>query len=261
MSAARLLIDQLASDGIHHFSIETAMAALGATRTAAMAQLRRLCRSGHVAMPLRGFFVVVPPEYRRLQCLPPEQFVPELMRHLGLTYYAALLTAAEFHGAAHQRPQAFQVMIAKNRRSISCGQVKVVFCARQDLANTPVIARNTPRGHILVSTAEATALELVGYPEYCGGLDNVASVLNELAESMDARGLLDAARRSPVAWSQRLGYLLERLGHEELAAVLEPYVNEHAATFAPLVRAMPIKGAKRVFRWKLKVNVEVEAET
>ena len=261
MHSARFFVDQLAGDGLHYFTAETAMVALGGTRASVMAQLRRLCRSGHVAMPLRGFFIIVPPEYRRLQCLPPDQFVPDLMRHLGLTYYAALLTAAEFHGAAHQRPQAFQVMIAKNRRHIVCGHVSVVFTARHDLAKTPVLEHNTPRGRIRISTPEATALELVAYPEYCGGMNNVASVLNELADSMEAPGLLEAARSSPLAWSQRLGYLLERFGHQELAAVLEPYVSEHAATFAPLVRAMPIKGAQRVVRWKLKVNMEVEAET
>ena len=39
-------------------------------------------------------------------------------RVLDLGYYSGLLSAAEYHGAAHQRPQAFQVFLAKNRRPI-----------------------------------------------------------------------------------------------------------------------------------------------
>lgn len=256
-----MFIEQLAGDGLHHFSIDTAVNSLGGTRTAVMSQLRRLCKSGLVAMPMRGFFVIVPPEYRRLRCLPPEQFIPELMRQLGQPYYAALLTAAEFHGAAHQRPQTFQVMVPKNRRSLKCGLVQVDFFARHDLEVTPVVELNTPRGRIRVSSPEATALEMVGYPESCGGLDNVASVLHELAEAFDAVRLLDAARLSPVAWSQRLGYLLELLGHDAQVDVLEPHVRESALTYTPLLRSRTVQGADRSTRWKLKVNVKVEPDT
>src|SRR5204862_425249 len=88
---------------------------LGTSLAAVQAALRRLKRRGEIADPYRGFHVIVPPEYRRLGCLPAEQFVPQLMRVLGETYYVALLSAAELHGAAHQRPQAFQGRGAPDR--------------------------------------------------------------------------------------------------------------------------------------------------
>lgn len=59
------------------------------------------------------------------------------------------------------------------------------------------------------ATPEVTALELVGYPSHAGGLNNVATVLRDVAEEMDAEELVEAARRSPVSWSQRLGYLFD----------------------------------------------------
>jgi predicted transcriptional regulator of viral defense system len=83
---------------------------LGVSPVATRAALRRLLRRGSIASPYRGFYVNVPPEYRRMGCVPAEQFVPQLMEHLGLDYYAALLTAGQYHGAAHQQPQVFQVM-------------------------------------------------------------------------------------------------------------------------------------------------------
>jgi hypothetical protein len=67
---------------------------------------------------MRGFHVIVPPEYRSLGCLPPEQFAPALMETLGMPYYAGLLSAAQFHGAAHQRPQVFQVVVESITHSI-----------------------------------------------------------------------------------------------------------------------------------------------
>jgi len=92
---------------------------LGVSVIAARSSIRRLKSKGLVAAPHRGFYVVVPPEYRRLGCLPADQFIPQLMQHLGLSYYAALLTAGRYHGAAHQQPQVFQVMVAQNRPPLS----------------------------------------------------------------------------------------------------------------------------------------------
>jgi predicted transcriptional regulator of viral defense system len=216
---------------------------------------------GEIADPHRSFHVVVPPEYRRLGCLPAEQFIGQLMEQLREPYYVALLSAAELHGAAHQRPQALQVIVRSNRRAIVCGQVRVQFVARKDMEATSVVEKNTPRGPLRVASAEATALELVGYADQCGGLDNIVGVVGELVESIDAEKLVAAARLTPIAWTQRLGYLLDVTGHRDLAEAIVPHVREHARFVAPLVRANPTTGAQRVERWRLAVNASVEADT
>lgn len=257
---AAQFIDDLASRGRHQFTTDEAVKALGGSIPTVRASLRRLKTKGEIADPHRGFHVVVPPEYRRLGCLPADQFVPQLMQHLGEIYYVALLSAAELHGAAHQRPQSFQVMVTTNRRPIECGQVHVQFVARKDLSQTPTVARNTPRGTLRVASAEATALELVGYADQCGGLDNVASVLAELVPILEVEKLLTAAELCPIAWVQRLGYLLDRAEHRELGDALVPFVNAHAHTVAPLVRAKPSLGAPRIGRWKLAINATVEPD-
>ena len=161
-------------------------------------------RTGHFWRNRSGVFSSSsPPEYRRLGCLPAEQFVPQLMAFVYEPYYLALLTAAQRHGAAHQRSQVVQVMVRKNRAAIECGQVRVEFVARGDLDKMPVAEVNTPRGVVRFSTPEVTALELVGYPNHSGGLSNVATVVSELAEELDREKLVAAARLSPVSWSQR----------------------------------------------------------
>jgi len=141
-----------------------------------------------------------------------------------------------------------------------CGLVRVQFVARKDLDCIPVIEKNTPRGLLRVSSPEATALEIVGYAEHCGGLDNVASVLSELVEAIDPQKIVEAAALCPIAWAQRLGYLLDIGGHSKLADVLNPHVQQHAHVVAPLVRAMTSVGAERVARWKLTANVSVEPD-
>lgn len=228
---------------------------------AAKLALGRLARQGLVASPARGFYVVVPPEYRRLGCLPADQFIPALMERLGLPYYAALLSAAQYYGAAHHRPQHFQVALARNRRPIACGAVKVSFIARKRIGEVPVQSFNTPRGMIVASTVEATAIDIVGYEHHVGGLDQAATVLSELAEQIDPQRLVEAARTAPISWAQRLGYLLELVGAADKAAQLKSYVEEEARDTTPLLPAAPHVHAKRRLDWKLYVNARVEAET
>jgi predicted transcriptional regulator of viral defense system len=260
MPRASGYILELAARGRHYFTTTEAVAALGGSVPTVRAALRRLKAKGEIADPHQGFHVIVPPEYRRLGCLPADQFVPQLMQHLGEAYYVALLSAAELHGAAHQRPQSFQVMVRTNRRAVECGDVRVQFVARKDLDRTPLIERNTPRGPLRVASPDATALELVGYADRCGGLDNVAAVLSELVEAVDPQKLVAAAALCPIAWVQRLGYLLDVGGHRELGDVLVPYVKEHAQVVAPLVRAKTKMGAERVERWKLAINASVDPD-
>jgi len=253
-------IAELAASGRHDFTTKAVADWAGSAVPAVRAALRRLKAKGEIADPYRGFYVIVPPEYRRLGCLPAEQFVPQLMEHLGQAYYVALLSAAELHGAAHQRPQRFQVMVKTSRGPVECGEVRVQFVARNDLERTPVVEKNTPRGLLRVASSAATALELVGYADHCGGLDNVAAVLNELVEVIDAQQLLAAAAGCPIAWVQRLGYLLDLLGHREVGDLLAPQIEARAHVVAPLVRARSSAGAQRLHRWKLAVNASVEPE-
>jgi predicted transcriptional regulator of viral defense system len=260
MGSTATFVTELAAQGRHVFTTREAQAALGGSTVTTQAALRRLKRRGAIAAPYRGFHVIVPPEYRRLECLPPEQFIDQLMRHLRLPYYVALLSAAELHGAAHQHPQSLQVMVSRNRRPLRCGRVQVEFVARKDMARTPTITTNTPRGTLRVASPEATALEVVGYPEHCGGLDNVATVLAELVEVLDRAKLVEAARLCPIAWVQRLGYLLDVIGREDVADALTDYVSANAVALAALVRARPTAGATRLARWKLALNDVVQPD-
>lgn len=132
--------------------------------------------------------------------------------------------------------------------------------ARKRLANVPVQPFSTPRGTLLVSTPEATALDLVGYAHHVGGLNQVATVLSELAERIDPEKLAAVARTAPVPWAQRLGYLLEHLGFAARVAAVKEYVRENAKQSTVLV---PNAGQKRSHRnkgWKLYVNAKVEPE-
>lgn len=250
----------VAAGGRYFFASRDAQSALGVSPAAAKLALNRMMKQGGIASPARGFYVIVPPEYHSLGCLPADQFIPALMKSLGQTYYAGLLSAAQYHGAAHHRPQEFQVFLAKNRRPIQCGTVRVAFMARKRIADVPVQSFNTPRGMILVSTPEATAIDLVGYQHHAGGLDQVATILSELVEKIDPDKLAAAAAIAPIPWAQRLGYLLEHIAAGQIASALKVYVREHAKLAAVLLPSAPRVESRRDDDWNLYVNADVEAE-
>ncbi len=115
-----------------------------------------------LATPAKGFYVIVPPEYQILGCLPAEHFIPYLMEYWQCPYYVGLLTAAGYHGATHQAVQVFQVMInGRTKPSIQCGKVKIRFIANRHLSETPVQSISTAKSMLTVSTPEGTAMDLL----------------------------------------------------------------------------------------------------
>ena len=257
---ARNIIADLAARGRYHFTSSELRAALGVSDAATRQALSRLAARGEIASPARGFYVIVPPEYRRLGCLPADQFVPALMGHWNNRYYAGLLSAAQYHGAAHHRPQEFQVVIEKNRPAILRGAVRVAFIARRNLADVPVERFNNPRGTVMVSTVEATAFDLVGYMHRAGGLDRVAGVLSELGGDMDPERLVRASKSASILWAQRLGYLLEYVGAADKAAPLKAHVQQRARNYTKLLPGADAADAPRSKDWRLFVNANVETE-
>lgn len=109
---------------------------------------------GSVAMPLCSAPMILgstPVTVGSTPMTPGSEFIPALMKRLNLPYYAGLLSAAQYHGAAHHRPQEFQVFLAKSRRPIHCGAVRVSFMVRKRLKEVPVQSFNTPRGTVRVT--------------------------------------------------------------------------------------------------------------
>lgn len=72
-------IDWFAAAGRYHFTSTDARQALDVSPDAVRLALNKLSRQGLIASPERGFYVIVPPEYRSPGFLPAERFIPALM--------------------------------------------------------------------------------------------------------------------------------------------------------------------------------------
>lgn len=253
-------IDNLVARGVYHFTAASIAMARSSSLTAARSALIRLESRGIIAMPYKGFFVSVPPEYRAIGCLPAEQFLPQLMGHLGESYYVGLLSAARYHGASHHAAQVFQVVTQKNRKPLQCGKVSIAFIAKTNLEQTPIMSVNTPRSILQVSTPEATAFDLVGYQYQCGGLDHVATILKELIEKLSSQKLTEMATSVPMPWVQRTGYLLALVGGEAKTKGLQKLIGAKCPPMTSLQPGVSMKGSLKDKRFRVAMNTEVEPD-
>ena len=268
-SALSGYVSRLLAAGRTVFTAEEAEQALGVERGAFLDAAERLQRREALLTPRQGFYVIVPPQYASWGAPPPAWYLDALMRHEGQTYYVGLLKAAEFHGATHQAVMEFQVISAKRLPAIRAGRSLLVFYFRKDVeaVMAGVEGRKTDTGTMKISSPALTALDLLRYPQASGGIDNVATVLSDLALKIDPTQLtaLSALVERPVV--QRLGHLLEHLGHDVLTgAMLEALRSRGSLPWTELDRQdgsapdFQLKPPKRDPRWRVIVRRKPELD-
>ncbi len=254
-------VDSLQERGRYTFSRDEALAALGSTPIALKRAAERLKAKRRLAAPRRGFYTIVPLEYRQSGALPASSFIDQLMRFHDVPYYVGLLSAAEIHGAAHQRPQEFQVVASKQLRPVVVGRNRIHFFLKKDLDDSAVQLVKNASGQMRVSTPETTALDLVRFQDRVGGLNHVSTVLAELAEKINPAKLVLAAERvAEVAPVQRLGFLLDLVGRETVAAKLAKWVDQRDPKSVLLAPGSPDLATSRNSRWRVAVNEKVEPD-
>src|SRR5271165_2135282 len=178
----------LLSTGGVVFSADEARQALGVSQGALLDAAERQQQRRHLISPRRGFYVIVPPQYLAWGAPPPPWYIDDLMRHEGCPYYVGLLKAAELHGATHQAVMEFQVVTDKRLPEIRVGRSAISFYYRKDMAaaSKGIEERKTDTGRMKISSVELTMLDLVRYPHAAGGLDNIATIISDLADRIDA---------------------------------------------------------------------------
>lgn len=225
-------------------------------------RLNQQVRKQRFFSPARGLWVPIPPEYRTWGAVPASHFIDHLMRFLERDYYVGWLSAAELHGAAHQRPQVFQVAVSNALSPRDFGRVRLRFITRSHARELPRIRRQTPTGEIWASTPELTALDLLDVPRIGGGLSNATTVVIELAQEpgLNTTRLIEAARMFPTSTVRRLGYLLDRFETDvDLVALRSFLATQPRAHPSPLDPRMPLRG-DRDDVWNVVLNADVEPD-
>ncbi len=257
----RLLPDHLIATGEPIVSTDRVSELVGLEPRSVHASLSRLRRQGRMFSPARGLYVAIPPEYRSWGVVPAQWWIDPMMGHLGRRYYVGLLSAAAAHGAAHQAPQVFQVLVDRQLASRDIHRIRLRFHVSSALPQLPsdaVELVTTETGSMALSSRELTAVDLAASPTLAGGLDNVATILTELGD-MDTDLIAATGALYPRSVVRRLGWLLDEIVGVKQLDPLQRLAAPSIGNVTPLdVHAAPT--GDRNETWAVLVNASVEPD-
>ena len=245
------------------FTLEEVKEATGLSARSVVTALQRQVAHRRIAIPYRGFYVIVPPQYALKGVLPPTYYIHELMKAVGKPYYLCLLSAAAFHGAGHQRAMQTQVMTVSPRIKPSGMNKQLDWNYRQQIPSELLLSRNTEIGVILYSNPELTAVDLVQFDGHIGGFQRAATVLSELIDAMDISRIEQVFPYTSTATLQRLGYLLEFVLEEkdkadELYGLLKAACSNMKKVL--LSNSAMVNNDAEPNRWHVNGNIEIEID-
>lgn len=228
-------------------------------------ELYRLSTQKMIFPVYKSFYAIIPPQYAAKGIVPPLYYIDQLMTFLRKPYYISLMNAAELLGAAHQRPQNFSVTTIFPKSTVSSSKNSLLsWLYRKRIPTEYLLTKNSETGTVTYSNAELTAIDLVQYEQYIGGLSRAATILEELIEQTDfskvAKGLLDY---TSVATVQRLGYVLDEILDEKAQADIlfqQLFLYVKRLNYVTLSTRHPIIDGMKNKRWKININLKIEID-
>ncbi len=260
MKTGEAFVKDLLKRGRYSFTLREAGEKLGRQGPVLNLALQRLKKAGWIAPITRGFYVALDIQHQTVGMLDPVWFVDDWARHMHMAYYVGGLSAAERHGAAHQRPMQFQVFGDRQLRDVKQPGLHLATFYKRNLAASPTVKLKSPAGFFLASTPEATAGDIVAYHRCCPSLDHAATVLVELAEAIDARRLAALPEQGfSLPPLQRLGWLLDHVKWPEKAERLHAALSRDALNWVSLESRLPPDG-RRNDRWRVIENTDIQPD-
>ncbi len=261
-------LEKLRSNGRRYFTSEELIEDLSVSKVAARSGLYRLKKEGKLISPLSGLYVIVPPEYKPYGSIPAEELIPIIMKHLDAKYYVALLSAALYYGAAHQKPAKFQVITnTRIKHALEFGQVTIELIYKKSLADCPTQDFTVSTGYLKVASPELIAIDLFQYSKRVAGISHIATVLSELIENIDENKLIRLAEDLNVIHQlQRLAYVIEKLDiidedkQKNIVSRLLAYLNTTNRPYVSLVPYISRTGYPRCKKWKIVENSDFESD-
>lgn len=226
--------------------------------------LKRLSDKGNIISIHKGYYLIIPPQYKAKGILPPSLYLDAFMEELKRPYYLALLNAAANHGAAHQQPQEFYVVtnFPALRPTYKKG-LKVNYFSKKELPEKLLDIKKTETGYLKISNPVLTATDLIQYSKRVGGINRVATVLSELREVIKPEAFDSyLIQNTPVTALQRLGYLLDIVFDDRVLAnaLYTAIQNNNVVFFRTPLRASATKGFPADEKWKVIINTAIELD-
>lgn len=255
-------LEELARSGQYYFVLDEVVNTLGHKKNSVSVSLSRLAKAGKVQMIRKGFGIIIGNTNGPLD---PSFFLDAMMNNLDAKYYVGLLNAAAMKGASHQSVMSFTVVTDKVLKPIKLRGLTIDFITKKHFGDISEIEKVGGRGgYFYISTPELTAIDLIRFPAKSGQLNNIATVLSELNESIKKEKLktICEKNRTPIAALQRLGYIQDViLKEKDLSECIYKILIKRKMQLVPLSIGNKNKTEYAIDKkWNLKINTKVEPD-
>ncbi len=252
------LLDALLAEAKSLFSLEDAQKKLGLPKNYVVKIISNLVKKKQVLRISQGLYAYFPPTEKK-SGFNVSRIIGQIMEHRHTPYYVGLLSAADYYGAAHQKPQRLQIMIPQQISFAKAKELGISFHVQKHFPKTGLAQIKTPQGYLWYSSPELLALDLLNYEKASGGIDNVAIIIREIRPLLKNKSLRAMALDYPVrAVVQKLGYLLELFGAQDLLLqCLQRIIKKRGASVVGLSSTLPKKGSFNA-KWSVLVNTTLE---
>jgi len=221
-----------------------------------------LREKGDILNVRRGFYAIIPDEYKNMGVIPVEYYIDTLMQYLSKNYYVSLFSAAMFHGAAHQQPQEFYVIAEKPRPKTTANENYLInFIEKRNFPMWGIEKKKTDAGSFNISSKELTFLDLIYFEQALGGFNRIISILEELSESISLTKMKEAVKNDfPLSVFQRAGFIAEViLSNVKLATIFENKLAKSNAR-TKLLSSSGEKYGDKNGKWNLIINMQIESD-
>ena len=225
--------------------------------------INRLISSKRIQNVYKGFYVIIPTQYRLKGVVPPTYYINELMEYIGKPYYVGLLSAAAIYGASHQRAMVTQIVTIGPRSRTSNKNSLLDWNYRQQIPSELIESRNAEMGRINYSSAELTTVDIVQFASNIGGYQRAATVLAELVDVIDMSKMEGVLPYTTTTAMQRFGYLLEFvLFEQDKADQLYEMLKKRNGYFNAVMMSSehPASNDKKSNRWRVNMNINIEID-
>lgn len=255
-------IKELRSNGRYAFTEDDLYQSVNKDTKNVRKDLDRQTAKGQIKSIRKGFYTIIPEEYRNMGELPVDFYIDDLMKFLQKKYYVGLYSAAMLHGAAHQQPQEYYIVSSTPKpRNIKKGRLKINFSEKKKFPIYGIEEKKTSTGYLKVSNMELTFFDLIYYVKNLGGMNRVITILDELKEEIKISKFKEVLKNDiPNTVLQRAGYIMDQiLDQAELSNIIE---QKLAKANTRVTRLNP-SGKKEGFideKWKVDVNINIESD-
>ncbi|HLD44663.1 MAG TPA: type IV toxin-antitoxin system AbiEi family antitoxin [bacterium] len=252
------LLDTLLAEAKTCFSLADAQQKLGLPKNLVVKILSTLRKKNKIIKLSKGYYAYFPPAEKKFG-FNILSALDQVMKHRELPYFVGLLSAADYYGAAHHKPQVMQVVIPRQISFRKAKDLGISLHVQKQFPKKGLVRIKTPQGYLWYSSPEYLVLNMLEYEQACGGIENVVAIIKEMLPLLNDDALKQMALEYPVAAVvQRLGYVLEKMNADKaLLKILIQVMHKRGASVAKLSAVLPKKGTFES-KWKIIQNTRLE---